>query len=75
MVKHAYPTPQRPQLPYKREFTKEEAIFLYDRFGRQWGWSKIDSRGHIVLNGGEEHRGIYYITEEQLKEEMLKNNS
>jgi hypothetical protein len=66
-LKKHFGTPEGPKLPFKREFTNDEKKVLNKLYGKEHGYSKIDSRGFIVLNGGEEDRGRYYITEDDLK--------
>lgn len=58
--------PEAPKRPFKRDFTKEEYHALMNAFGDMHGWSKIDADGRIILNGGAEERGLYYITEDDL---------
>jgi hypothetical protein len=58
-----------PEKPFKREFTKEERDFLHRNFSEH-SWSNIDNKGRIILGGGEEARGLFYITEEDLKKFM-----
>lgn len=55
----------KPKLPFKRKFTKEERKILYSHFGGH-SWSDIDANWLIVLGGGEDSGGKYYITEEDL---------
>ena len=62
----------KPQMPHgmKRDFTSDETRVLRIVFGRLFSWSPIDLDGHIVLGGGEEASGIYYITEQQFEKLM-----
>lgn len=54
-----------PTLPFKRSFTKEEREKMFIHF-KNHSWSDIDSKGMIILGGGEESCGLYYITEKDL---------
>lgn len=65
-LRPAYPVP-----PFKRDFTKEESKALHVFFPLH-SWSNIDADGRIVLGGGEEARGWYYITEEDLAKLVQK---
>lgn len=51
--------------PFKRNFTDDEREAMYKYFP-MFSWSKIDSNGEIILGGGEEACGKYYITEDDL---------
>lgn len=55
-----------PKEPFKRDFTQEETKTLFKCFPMH-SWSKIDADGNIVLGGGQDSRGMYYITEDDLK--------
>ncbi len=57
--------PTYPAQPFKREFTEAESTAMRTNFP-QFSWSNIDANGIIVLGGGKESRGLYYITEDDL---------
>jgi len=61
----------RPVEPFKRELTDEERRFMFKNF-RNHSWSNVDATGKIVLGGGEDSAGKYYITEEDLEKFMNK---
>lgn len=58
--------PMMPKEPYKRDLTKEENDAMMMHYP-MYSWSQIDANGNIVLGGGTEGRGKFYITEEDLK--------
>jgi hypothetical protein len=58
-----------PEEPFKRELTKQETDFMFRNFNNH-SWSNVDATGKIVLGGGEEGAGMYYITEEDLEKFM-----
>ena len=66
LIRKQYLTPTSPEEPFKRKLTAPEARVMRLHF-RNHGYSSIDNRGHIVLNGGCEMRGLYYITEDDLE--------
>jgi len=65
-----------PKEPFKRDLTKKERDFMYKYFADH-SWSNVDADGYIVLGGGEEGPGKFYITEEDLanfmEEEKMEN--
>ena len=65
-MRKTFNKPTEPKEPFKRDFTAEERKAMHDNFPLH-SWSKIDSDGKIVLGGGEESRGKFYITEDDLK--------
>jgi len=58
--------PTLPKEPIKRDLTEEETEAMNMHFP-MYSWSKIDADGNIVLGGGIEARGKFYITEDDLK--------
>lgn len=67
LLRKEFATPQFPKKPIKRELTDEEIKIMYKHFNNH-SWSNIDADGKIILGGGEEDCGSYYITEEDLKQ-------
>lgn len=67
LCKKSYERFHEPVEPFKRDFTKEERLKLFHHF-QNHSFSKIDANGHIILGGGEESAGKFYITEEDLKQ-------
>lgn len=63
---------QSPKEPFKREFTYEERKFMYTNF-KNHSWSKIDADGLIILGGGMEEAGMYYITERDLIDNTINS--
>lgn len=63
-----------PERPEKRNLTKEESTFMYRNF-KNHSWSNIDAKGRIILGGGEEEMGKFYITEEDLEKFMEEERS
>lgn len=56
-----------PKLPIKRQLTDEENRKMIRHF-QNHSWSHIDANNQIILGGGEDERGKYYITEEDLNQ-------
>lgn len=56
-----------PEEPLRRVLTPEENKKMF-KFFKDHSWSTcIDNKGRIILGGGEESGGMYYITEEDLE--------
>jgi hypothetical protein len=64
-----------PAYPIKRELTEDENNAMIRYFVYSHSWSHIDAEGRIILGGGEDEEGRYYITEEDLKELTLNFKS
>jgi hypothetical protein len=62
-----------PVKPFRRKLTKVEENFLRINFPYH-SWSDVDATGKIVLGGGEEERGMFYITEDDLKKWLDTEN-
>ena len=65
-IRKKFNTFTEPVKPFKRDFTKNERNLMYKHF-KNHSLSNIDSTGKIVLGGGEDSAGLYYITEGDLK--------
>ena len=62
--------PTEPAEPFKRKLTDKELDFL-GKFFKTHSWSlSIDAEGRIILGGGTEGGGKYYITEEDISNFM-----
>lgn len=60
-----FETPRVPEEPMKRDLTDDEKEAMRMHFP-MYSWSNIDSNGNIVLGGGTNGRGKFYITEDDL---------
>lgn len=66
-IRKEFPKPTYPQKPFRRILMKKEHEMMHKHFPNH-SWSDfVDAGGKIVLGGGEEERGSFYITEEDLK--------
>ena len=65
-IRKKFDTFTEPVEPFKRDFTENERNLMYKHF-KGHSWSNIDYTGKIVLGGGEDSAGLYYITEDDLK--------
>lgn len=66
-VKKSFGEFTKPAEPFKRELTQEENNKMYKHFSNH-SWSSIDANGNIILGGGEDSAGMYYITEDDLND-------
>ena len=69
--KREFDKPTDPVEPFKRGLRDEETKFMLRHFYNH-SWSHIDANGYIVLGGGEEGTGKFYITEEDLANFMAE---
>ncbi len=54
-----------PILPFKRKLSEDETQKMYRHFADH-SWSHVDATGKIILGGGEDSAGMYYINENDL---------
>jgi len=67
VIKKKFDKIRLPEKPFKRKLTFEENKLMFKNF-KNHSWSNfIDKNGYIILGGGEEYGGIYYITEKDLE--------
>lgn len=65
-LRKKFDKPTAPERPFRRKLTKEESKKMYKHF-QNHSWSNyIDNKGRIILGGGEEESGMFYINEEDL---------
>jgi len=66
--------PTFPVEPFKRKLTDVETKAMHIEYP-MYSWSDVDAEGKIVLGGGMEARGKFYIEEADLKKviELAKN--
>lgn len=64
--KKSFKTPTEPELPFKRKLTADETKKMNKYFPTH-SFSSVDAKGRIILGGGMEKKGKYYITENDLK--------
>ena len=69
--KHILSEKTEPKEPMRRRLTAEEQGFMHKNY-MEHGWSHVDALGRIILNGGEESGGIFYLKVEEL-EKFLKD--
>jgi hypothetical protein len=67
LIRKRFSEPTLPVEPFKRVLNVEERVKMYKHFSNH-SWSNVDATGKIVLGGGEEAEGLYYINEEDLSQ-------
>ena len=63
----SFDTWTQPEEPFKRKLTSDENELMLRHFQNHSWSSYIDAKGRIILGGGEEEGGRFYITENDLK--------
>ena len=64
-IKKRFSEPTHPEMPFQRKLTSDEQKKMYKHFSNH-SWSDVDNKGRIILGGGEEARGLFYINVEDL---------
>jgi hypothetical protein len=64
-IKKRFREPTYPEKPFQRDLTSDEKSKMRKHFSNH-SWSQVDNKGRIILGGGEEARGLFYINVEDL---------
>jgi hypothetical protein len=67
LQKKRFDKPTAPEEPFKRKLTDEETKKMFKYFPTHSWCSSIDNQNRIILTGGEDKEGMFYITEDDLK--------